>query len=148
MNGVTNDLTWVVTERSAAGDAVIGVFSTLQKAREAIAALAGEGRLEDFRVEGHVTDAVRDEPMPWQIGLSADGELLRAEPFIGCSCSDDEEQIRKLSFIESDGQSMYVIVFAKTPGAAVGAAQQYRRWLQDGAHWSTGFAQLEPIQAY
>ena len=40
MNGVTNDLTWVVTERSAAGDAVIGVFSTLQKAREAIAALA------------------------------------------------------------------------------------------------------------
>ncbi len=148
MNSTISDLVWVVTEHSAAGDSVVGVFSTLQKAREVIASLAGEGRLEDFRVEGHVPDAVREEALPWQIGLSAEGDLLRAEPFIGCSCSEDEEQIRKLSFVESDGRSMYVIVFAKTPGAAIAAAQQYRGWLQEGDRWPAGFAQLEPIQAY
>ncbi|HEX5369346.1 MAG TPA: hypothetical protein VFY10_08040 [Dehalococcoidia bacterium] len=148
MNSAISELVWVVTEHSAAGDSVVGVFSTLEKAREVITSLAGEGRLEDFQVEGHVPDAVREEPAPWQIGLTADGELLRAEPFIGCSCSEDEEQIRKLSFIESDGQSMYVIVFAKTPGAAIEAAQRYRAWLRDGDRWSTGFAPLEPIQAY
>ncbi len=148
MSSAISELVWVVTEHSAAGDSVVGVFSTLEKARAVIASLAGEDRLEDFRVEGHVPDAAREEPAPWQIGLSAEGDLLRAEPFIGCSCSEDEEQIRKLSFVESDGQSMYVIVFAKTPGGAIAAAQQYRKWLQDGDRWPAGFAALEPIQAY
>ena len=148
MNSTISEIVWVVTEHSAAGDSVVGVYSTLEKARAVIASLAGEGRLEDFRVEGHVPDTEREEPLPWQIGLSTEGDLLRCEPFIGCSCSEDEEQMRKLSFVESDARSMYVIVFAKTPGGAIAAAQQYRSWLQEGDRWPSGFAPLEPIQAY
>jgi hypothetical protein len=139
-------LVWVVTEHSPAGDTVVGVFTTLDAARDTISSLAGE-RLEDYRVEGHVLDGVREEAVPWQIGLAPDGALLRAEPFIGCSCQDDEEQIRKLSFIEGDGSGMYVIVFARTPGQAIAAANRYRTWLLDRDLWSKGFAPLEPIQA-
>jgi len=137
-------LLWVVVEASAAGDHVVGVFSDLEAARAVLPADAA--KLGRYRVEGHVLDAPR-EPRPWYVGLSRDGEVLDVAAYVGCSCDDDEPQMRRLSYVEADGSAMHVIVVAATPGAAIDAAQRYRAWLLERDVWGKGRLQLEPIEA-
>jgi hypothetical protein len=139
-------LLWVVVEHSEAGDTTVGVFTTLAQARETVRELGGE-RLEAYRIEGHALDQPKSEPLPWQVALTRDGEVVSTTLFVGCSCQDDEEEYYKRSFIEAGGETMYVIAFAITPGQAIAVADEYRVWLQANGHWSTDEQRLSPIHA-
>ena len=137
-------LLWVVIEHSEAGETTAGVFTTLAQARELVNEL-GEGRLEDYRIEGHALDEPRREPVPWQVVLAQDGAVVSTTPFIGCSCQDDEEEYYKRSFIEQGGEAMHVIAFTRTPGQAIALAGEYGAWLRENGHWDTEFCQLRPV---
>jgi len=137
-------LVWVVVEKSAAGEHVVGVFSDLGAARAVLPAELDT--LERFRVEGHVLDTPR-EPRPWYVGLSRDGEVIETAAYVGCSCEDDEPQMRRLSYLKADGSAMHLIVTAPTPGAAIDAALRYREWLLERDLWGKGHIELEPIEA-
>jgi hypothetical protein len=141
-----SELVWTVVEASPAGDTVVGVYTLLGRAREAVSLLAAEGTLEDYRIEGHVLDSGKEADIPWQVRLARGGEHLDTSPFTGCSCADDEAEFHRRSFIERDGEAMSVIVFAPTPGRAIGAAETLREWLLQQDLWAPG-RQLEPIQA-
>ena len=139
-------LLWVVVERSDVGDTTVGVFTTLAAARECVAEF-GPDRLEAYRIEGHALDEAKSEPLPWQVALTRDGEVSGTTLFIGCSCSDDEEEYYRRSFIEAGGETMHVIALAATPGQAIAVADEYRQWLQANGHWSTEERRLTPIHA-
>lgn len=139
-------LVWVVVEHSAVGDTTVGVFTTIEKARETVNELGGD-RLQDYRIEGHAIDEPKSEPLPWQVIMTHDGEVESTTLFIGCSCQDDEEEYYKRSFVEQGGETMYVIAFAATPGQAIAVANDYRKWLLDTGHWGTGEVRLTPIHA-
>jgi len=141
-----SELVWTVVERSAAGDTLIGVYTTLEKARAVVSSLA-QGRYEDYGIEGHVLDEGKESATAWQVTLSRDGTHLATTPFVGCSCADDEAEYRKRSFIQDGGERMSVIVFAPTPGLAIATAERYRLWLQQNDLWTTRAQQLEPIEA-
>jgi hypothetical protein len=146
MDGLSSDVVWVVVETSAVGDTTVGVYTSLEHARAVVASF-GRERLDSYRIEGHVLDADRVEAMPWQVRLTRDGEVLSAEAFIGCNCSDDEAEYYRRSFIERGGEEMSVIVFALTPGQAIVAANGYRVALQAGGVWTTELTPIEPIRA-
>ena len=139
-------LLWVVVERSEAGDTTVGVFTMLAQARELVNEL-GASRLDAYRIEGHALDQPRSEPVPWQVVLTRDGEVVSTAPFAGCSCEDDEEEYYKRSFIDHGGEMMHVIAFATTPGQAIAIAKKYRVWLQANDHWEKEGRQLTPIHA-
>ena len=137
---------WVVVESSHGQSTTVGVFSTIERAREAVSSF-GRERLADFRIEGHAIDKPRSEPIPWEVALSREGELLSADAFVGCNCGDDEAEYFNRSFIARDGESMGIIVFALTPGQAIEAAERYRHALLASGHWRSEFTPLEPITA-
>jgi hypothetical protein len=139
-------LVWVVVEHSAVGDTTVGVFRTIEQAREIVNELGGD-RLQDYRIEGHAIDEPKSEPLPWQVIMARDGEVESTTLFIGCSCQDDEEEYYKRSFIEQGGARMYVIAFAATPGQAIAVAHDYRNWLQEAGHWGNEELRLTPIHA-
>lgn len=139
------DLVWSVVETSPAGDTVVGIYTTLSRARDVVTQLAN-GRFEDYRIEGHTLDHGKDEDVPWQVYLGRVGEHLGTTPFAGCNCSDDEIEFQRRSFIERDGESMSVIVFAPTPGHAIATADHYREWLQEQGLWAP-LQRLHPLQA-
>jgi hypothetical protein len=140
-----SELVWSVVESSAAGETVVGVYTTLSRAREVVSQLA-EGRYEDYRIEGHAIDEGKETDTPWQVHLGRNGEHLGTMPFAGCSCAEDEPEFVRRSFIERDGESMSVIVLAPTPGRAIAAANRFREWLQEEGLWAPE-RQLQPIQA-
>jgi hypothetical protein len=140
-----SELVWSVVESSPAGEAVVGVYRTLTRARDVVSQLA-DGRFEDYRIEGHALDQGKETDTPWRVYLGRDGEHLGTTPFAGCSCADDEAEFVRRSFIERDGESMSVIVLAPTPGRAIAAAGRFREWLQQEHLWAPGL-QLQPIQA-
>jgi hypothetical protein len=140
------EVVWTVSESSPAGETLVGVYTSVEKARGAVSAL-GHGRLEHYRIEGHALDGQRNAETPWQVTLARDGEHLDTTPFIGCACSDDEAEYYKHSFIPAGGEQMSVIVFAPTPGLAIATAQEYRAWLQEQGHWSERLQPLQPLQA-
>jgi hypothetical protein len=137
-------LLWVVVEHSEVGDTTVGVFTTLASARQCVNEL-GADRLEAYRIEGHALDQPKSEPLPWQVALTRDGTVAGTELFIGCSCSDDEEEYYRRSFIEAGGETMHVIAFAVTPGQAIAVADEYRHWLQANGHWGGDERRLTPI---
>lgn len=139
-------LLWVLVEHSEAGDTTIGVFTTIEQARETIRELGPE-RLDSYRIEGHAVDQPKSEPLPWQVVLTREGSVLNTSVFIGCSCSDDEEEYYKRSFIEAGGERLHVIAFAVTPGQAIAVANDYREWLQANGHWGGEEVRLTPIHA-
>ncbi|MBV9581271.1 MAG: hypothetical protein JO057_22040 [Chloroflexi bacterium] len=73
-----SDVVFVVTERSAVGDTVLGIFSSLETARQ-ILPPADSGRLQDYRIEGHVLDAAPDQRIPWRVVVDRDGDVEAAE---------------------------------------------------------------------
>jgi len=139
------ELLWTVIETSPTGDTVVGVYTTLGRAREIVSSLA-DGRFEDYRIEGHVPDETRHDDQAWQVHLKRDGGHLETVQFAGCSCADDVAEFLRRSFVARDAESMSVIVFAPTPGRAIAAADRYRDWLLDQGLWASAL-QLEPIQA-
>ncbi len=138
--------TWVVVESSHRQTTTVGVFSTIELAREAVVSF-GRERIADFCIEGHAIDKPRTEPVPWQVVLSREGGVLSADVFIGCNCGDDEAEYFKRSYIARDGESMAIIVFALTPGQAIEAADRYRHALLSSGYWRNEFMPLEPITA-
>ena len=137
---------WVVVEASYGRDTTVGVFTTIERARDAVASF-GRERIADFRIEGHAVDKPRSEPIPWEVALSREGGVLSADVFIGCNCGDDEAEYFKHSYIARDGESMAIIVFALTPGQAIEAAERYRHALLASGYWRSEFTPLEPITA-
>ena len=137
---------WVVVESAHGINTTVGVFTTIELAREAVSSF-GRERLADFRIEGHAIDKPRTEPIPWEVALSREGEVLSADVFIGCNCGDDEAEYLKRSFIARDGESMALIVFALTPGQAIEAADRYRHALLSSGYWRNEFTPQEPITA-
>lgn len=138
-------LLWVVVEQSDVGDTTVGVFTTLEAARDVLRDLGG--KLDAYRIEGHAVDQPKREATPWQVVLGRGGDVVSTTPFIGCNCQDDEAEYFKRSFIERGGETMYVIAFAVTPGGAIDIANQYREWLQANGHWSEDGAPLAPVHA-
>jgi hypothetical protein len=76
-----SDVVYVVTERSAVGDTVLGVFSTLDEARRALPP-ASSGRLQDYRIGGHVLGVAPDPRTPWSVVLSETGNVASAETVV------------------------------------------------------------------
>src|SRR5436309_15292636 len=125
---MSDDLLFVVVERSEAGETVLGVFSSLEAARAQLPP-ASSGRLEHYRVEAHVIDQPAEEAMPWQVALGRGGEVVSAAPAILCNCEDDDRHFRANSYIERGGGRLNVVVMAKSPGQAIAAARDYAAWL-------------------
>jgi hypothetical protein len=73
-----SDLVYVVTERSAVGDTVLGVFSTIEDARRVLPPYEG-GRLEDYQVQVRVLGAPPEPRTPWSVGLSRSGAVESCE---------------------------------------------------------------------
>jgi hypothetical protein len=140
------EVLYVVTERSAVGETVLGVFSSLEKARQVVPP-ASSGRLEDYRIEGHVLDQPPEPRTPWRVRLSRDGSVYGAEVAVVCACADAERQLAESSFTEPGGLHMQVIVRAASPGQAIAAAQNYRAWLLAHQNWSTQATRLDVIEA-
>jgi hypothetical protein len=141
-----SELVWTVVEHSEAGDTLIGVYTSIEKARAVVSSMA-QGRYEDYTIEAHIMDQGKESSMPWQVTLSREGNHLATTAFVGCSCSDDEAEYRNRSFIQDGGERMSVIVFAPTPGLAIDAAEHYRLWLHENDLWTTEAHPLDPIEA-
>jgi hypothetical protein len=73
-----SDIVYVVTEHSAVGETVLGVFSTIEEARQLVPQ-SRSARLEDFRIQAHVLGASPDPRTPWTVVLSRDGDVESAE---------------------------------------------------------------------
>jgi alkylated DNA nucleotide flippase Atl1 len=73
-----SDVVFVVVEQSPVGETVVGIFSSLEAARR-IVPPAASGRLQDYRIEGHVVDATPDSRTPWQVVIDRDGSVQAAE---------------------------------------------------------------------
>jgi hypothetical protein len=110
-----------------------------------VSALA-QGKIEDYRIEGHALDDRRRADTAWQVTLSRDGAHVETTRFIGCACSDDEAEYYRRSFIQDGGEQMSVIVFAPTQGVAIATAEEYRDWLQTHGHWSEQLKPLQPLK--
>ena len=140
------DVMYLVIERSDVGETVLGVFSSLDRARQILPPLSS-GRLEHYRVEYRLLDQPPEPRTPWQVVLSRDGTVVSAEVVIRCSCEDDDRRLARGSFIERGGQRLCVVVWAASPGQAIAAAQRYRAWLLERELWDSQGRQLPPIEA-
>ena len=69
---------YVVTERSAVGESILGVFSTLEDARRAVPKCSVE-RLGDYQVQVRVLDAAPDPRTPWSVVLTRAGDVESCE---------------------------------------------------------------------
>ena len=73
-----SDLVFVVTEHSAVGETVVGIFSTLAAAQRVVPS-AASGRLHDYRIAGHILDATPDASTAWRVVVERDGTVQEAE---------------------------------------------------------------------
>ncbi len=73
-----SDVVFVVVEHSPVGETVVGIFSSLEAARRVVPS-AANGRLQDYRIEGHVVDATPDSRTPWRVVIDRDGTVHAAE---------------------------------------------------------------------
>jgi hypothetical protein len=73
-----SDVVYVVIERSAVGDTVLGVFATIEEAR-AVVPTGGGAHLEDYSIQGHVIGAAPEPRTPWTVVLTRDGAVESAE---------------------------------------------------------------------
>jgi hypothetical protein len=129
---LVGEIVFVVIESSEAGESVVGVFSSLQKAR-AILPSAESGRLYDYRVEYRVLDEPQLEPTAWQVSIRRDGSFERVEPIIACAYCDEQHTVAEASFIEAGGDVMRLGVWAITQGSAIAAARaEAERLIEDG----------------
>jgi hypothetical protein len=71
-------LVYVVTERSAIGETVLGVFSSIEEARAVVPSSSGV-RLEDYQIEARVLGARPDPATPWAVALTRDGAVESCE---------------------------------------------------------------------
>jgi hypothetical protein len=73
-----SDVVYVVTEQSAVGETVLGVFATIEAARSVVP--SGNGvRLEDYRIQGHVLGDAPDARTAWTVVLTREGSVESAE---------------------------------------------------------------------
>ena len=139
-----DDVVYVLVETSAIGETVLGVFTDVRRAREAIP-VKEVSLLHAYRVEIHALDARRSEPQPWVVQMTRAGELLDASVLVGCSCEDDHEACAEASYIE--GERMQLLVWSATPGLAIRAAEAHRARLVEDGVWdgarSLSLAQIE-----
>jgi hypothetical protein len=143
----SGEIVWIVTEQSEAGEWLVGVFTSLERARERVAAIGGD-RLADFRIEGHGLDDPVATFRPWVVELARDGAHLGTRVFIGCSsCGDDPAQYERQCYIAPGGEWMSVVVFAATPGQALAAAREHHARLHDQGRWSDNGTRLAPLSA-
>ena len=132
----------MLVEASAAGDSVLGVFTSVGAARALIP--AGEGvRLEDYRIECHAVDAPADLYSPWQVSMTRDGSPIDVTPIIACAYCDELETVLQASFVEEGGELMRLAVFARSKGRALAAAVRQHAYLVENdlgrrarCHWS------------
>ena len=141
-----SDLLFVVVERTPVGDSVLGVFSSIERARALIPPFGNE-RFHAFRVECHVVDAAPEVPTSWQVVITRAGVVRDIEVAIGCFGADDDACLEDASYIERGGERLHVIVWAKTKGEAAVAAAEYRRWLLEQGVWGSEERKVEPIHA-
>ncbi len=71
-------LVFVVVEHSSVGETVLGIFSSLEAAQR-IVPPAASGRLQEYRIEGHVVDAAPDAGTAWRVVVTRDGSVQAAE---------------------------------------------------------------------
>lgn len=138
---------YVVVESSRAGDAVIGVFSTIEKARAVLPSHDLKRMLEAYRVELHVLDYTPEENAPWLVVLSRDGKHTEVHRPVLCNCGDDHEQLDNASYLESGGGPMHLVVWARTQGDALAAAERHRVELIEADVWRGDEVPLRQITA-
>ena len=139
-----SEATFVVIESSKAGDSVLGVFSSYEKAR-ALLPPVESGRLGDYRIECHVVDEPLDLYSPWQVSINRYGEVEGVEPVIACAYCDEEYTVVSSSFAEADGRLIRLGVWARTRGAAIAAAEAYAQRLLDDGGWPSPGSLVSPI---
>jgi hypothetical protein len=142
-----NEEIYVVVESSKAGESVIGVFSTIEKARAVLPSHDIKRMLEDYRIELHVLDYAREENEPWLVVLSRDGQHTEVHKPVLCNCGDDHEQLDHASYLESGGGPMHLVVWARTQGDALLAAERHRVELIDADVWRGDEVPLRQITA-
>src|SRR5688572_31014634 len=103
---------YLVIETSAAGDEVIGAFSTMAQARAALPEDNVARLIENFRIEMHILDEPRQEE-GWRVAISRDGSEISVSRLILCNCEADEETISRGSYIEDGGERMHLIMWAR-----------------------------------
>jgi hypothetical protein len=114
-----NELLFVVTERSLAGDTLVGVYSSLELARAQLPSYES-GRLFDFTVQAHVIDAP-PQALPWTVMLTCYGEAYEVTPYIQCSGCPEPDHLAY--HIDARDDSMHATVWALTPGEATAIAK-------------------------
>jgi len=115
-----SELAFVVTERSLAGDTLVGVYTTLEKARAQLPPYES-GRLFDFTIQANVIDAA-PQAVPWTVLLTCYGEAYEVTPYVQCSgCPDPEDGGYH---IDDSDDSMHAVIWAPTPGEATVLAKE------------------------
>jgi hypothetical protein len=138
---------YVVVESSLAGDSVIGVFSTIEKARAVLPSHDLKRMLADYRVELHILDYAPEENQVWQVLLSRDGKQAEVHRPVLCNCGDDHEQLENSCYLESGGGPMHLVVWARTQGDALATAEHHRLELIEADVWRGEEVALRQITA-
>lgn len=139
-----SDVVYLVVERSPVSDSVLGVFSTIEQARDRLPAFGSE-HFDDYRIECHVVDHPTEVYRPWQVAVDREAGLQAVEPAVTCSCCDEEESLAKASFLEQGGRRMQLIVWARTRGQAGEAGGRYRDWLLERDGWGAELTMLPVV---
>ena len=146
---MSNELAYVVVEMSRAGDTVIGVFSSMAKAREAMPVHDTQRLIDNYRVELHVLDTPVESEEPWRVSMDRSGAEFEVSRVVLCNCDADAEVLEHGSYIESGGERVHLIVWARTKGQALSTAEMHRQWLIESRLWepSAGPVALENVSA-
>jgi hypothetical protein len=107
------------------------------KAREAMPLHDTRRLIESYRVELHVVDQPGGVEEPWRVSLTRDGAGFEVERVVLCNCDADAEVLEHGSYIEAGGARVHLIVFARTKGQALWAAQAHRSWLVESRLWDS-----------
>ena len=94
-----NELCYVVVEVSPAGDTVIGVFSSMTRAREAMPVHDTQRLIENYRVELHVLDSPIIAEEPWRVSMDKAGAQFEVSRVVLCNCDADVEVLEHGSYI-------------------------------------------------
>jgi hypothetical protein len=79
--------------------------------------------------------------------MDRDGGNVEVARVVLCSCEDDEVVLDSGSYIEDGGRRMQLIVWARTQGRALAAADRCRGVLIERGVWQSGFVPLSGIAA-
>ena len=144
-----NDLCYVVVEMSPAGDTVIGVFSSMAMAREAMPVHDTQRLIDNYRVELHVLDSPVEGEEPWRVSMDRSGAQFEVSHVVLCNCDADAEVLEHGSYIEAGGERVHLIVWAPTKGQALSTAELHRQWLIESRLWESNAEQvaLESVSA-